>query len=76
MKFKFLGDCKEMVAFGYDFTEGKTPDVTDEKAIHKLSNNAEFEALPETAGAPAAKPVKPAGKTVEDDSFPSMPGEK
>ena len=54
MKFKFLGDTKNMKVFGYDFSNGATPDVTDEKAIAKLLGNAEFEVVE----APQTPPVK------------------
>lgn len=57
MKFKFLGDTKNMKVFGYDFSNGATPDVTDAKAIAKLQGNAEFEAI-EEAPAPPAKDEK------------------
>lgn len=43
MKFRYLGDKKDMQAFGYDFSNGATPDVTDEFAIMKLSGNNHFE---------------------------------
>lgn len=42
MKFKYLGDVKDMKVFGCDFSDGKTPDITDEKVIRKLSGNREF----------------------------------
>lgn len=42
MRFKYLGENKGMKVFGYDFSGGKTPDVTDEKVIKKLSGNREF----------------------------------
>lgn len=65
MKFKFLGDTKNMKVFGYDFSDGATPDVTDEKAIAKLLGNAEFKAI-EDAPAPPAKDEKPNGGKKEE----------
>lgn len=47
MKFRYLGNSEEMVAYGYDFRNGNEPDVTDENAIKRLSGNRFFEALPE-----------------------------
>jgi len=47
MKFRYLGDKKDMKAFGYDFSKGATPDVTDENAIKRLSGNNHFEAVDE-----------------------------
>jgi hypothetical protein len=45
MKFKYLGKDENMVAFGYDFSEGQTPDVTDGNAIARLTGNPYFEAV-------------------------------
>jgi hypothetical protein len=45
MRFRYIGDSKEMVAFGYDFRNGGTPEVTDPHAIGKLSGNRFFEAV-------------------------------
>lgn len=70
MKFKYLGDHKTMNVFGYDFADGATPDVTDEKAIAKLQGNAEFEAVDgETVKAPKEKKQKAADAplTPEDE---------
>jgi hypothetical protein len=58
MKFKFLGDTKNMKVFGYDFSDGATPDVIDEFAIAKLMGNAEFEAVVESIPTPPAKDEK------------------
>lgn len=67
MKFKFLGDTKNMKVFGHDFSDGATPDVTDEKAIAKLLGNAEFEAIEEAPPAPApTKEEKPKGDKKEE----------
>jgi hypothetical protein len=55
MKFKYLGDKKDMVVFGYDFSDGQTPDVTDEKIIQKLTDNSHFEAVD---GEEKPKPAK------------------
>ena len=49
MKFRYLGDKKDMKAFGYDFSKGATPDVTDENAIKRLSGNNTFEIVKELA---------------------------
>ena len=59
MKFKYLGTNPYMVAFGYDFSGGATPDVTDERAIKKLSGNREFSAVGDS---PAAVEDKPQGR--------------
>jgi hypothetical protein len=45
MKFRYLGNHNTMTAFGYDFSDGATPDVKDKDAIKRLSANREFEAL-------------------------------
>lgn len=45
MKFRYIGDNEEMKAFGHDFSNGATPDVTDEFVIRKLSGNNHFEAV-------------------------------
>lgn len=70
MKFKFLGDTKNMKVFGYDFSDGATPDVTDEKAIAKLLGNAEFKAIEDAPAQPApptpAKEEKPKGEKKEE----------
>ena len=83
MKFKFLGDTKNMKVFGYDFSNGATPDVTDAKAIAKLQGNAEFEAIEDgkTFGSPVKekkqKAVEPAQVEELDKDWPvSAPGEQ
>lgn len=70
MIFKYLGGHKDMQAFGYDFSNGATPDVTDEKTIAKLQGNAEFEAVEvKTFGAPVKekkqKAVEPVAAEVQ-----------
>ena len=45
MRFRYLGDKDDMTAFGYDFSGGSQPDVTDPQAIKKLSGNRFFEAV-------------------------------
>ena len=55
MKFKYLGTNPYMIAFGHDFSGGATPDVTDERAIKKLSGNREFAAVGDSS---AAEPDK------------------
>lgn len=45
MKFRYLGKNEGMIAFGYDFSGGATPDVTDEMAVRKLSGNSHFEVV-------------------------------
>jgi hypothetical protein len=48
MKFRYVGDKADMRVFGYDFSDGQTPDVTDEHAIKKLSGNSHFEEIEDT----------------------------
>lgn len=55
MKFKYLGTNPYMIAFGYDFSGGAAPDVTDERAIKKLYGNREFASVNDS---PAAEPDK------------------
>ncbi len=43
MKFRYVGERTNMKAFGYDFSGGATPDVSDETIIRKLSGNSHFE---------------------------------
>lgn len=43
MKFRYLGDNKIMMAFGYDFSDGSTPDIADGHVISKLISNSHFE---------------------------------
>lgn len=59
MKFKYLGTNPYMVAFGFDFSGGATPDVTDERAIKKLSGNREFTTVEDS---PAVVEDKPQGR--------------
>jgi hypothetical protein len=47
MRFRYIGDSTEMIAFGYDFAGGNEPEVTDAHAIGKLSGNRFFEAVGE-----------------------------
>jgi hypothetical protein len=47
MRFRYIGDSTEMIAFGYDFRNGATPEVTDPHALRKLSGNQFFEAVEE-----------------------------
>lgn len=69
MKFRYLGKNEEMRVFGYDFSDGATPDVTEEKFIAKLKGNAEFE-VAEGASKPAAAKTEPKDKKVQ----PAEPG--
>jgi len=63
MKFRYLGDKKDMKVFGYDFSKGATPDVTDENAIKRLSGNTDFEIVKEEPAKDAQKgPAKDATK--------------
>ena len=67
MKFKYLGKNEGMQVFGHDFSDGATPDVTDEKAIAKLMGNAEFEAVDDAPAPPAPpKEEKPKGDKKEE----------
>jgi hypothetical protein len=47
MRFRYIGSNENMTAFGYDFRDGFTPEVTDDNAIKRLSGNRYFEALSE-----------------------------
>jgi hypothetical protein len=91
MKFKFIGDSENMIAFGYDFTNGNEPDVTDSHAIGKLSGNSFFEqvkdeeiqVLPiEVGPAPVGVETVPEGgetipfMDVIEDAFPEPPKKK
>lgn len=78
MKFKFIGDCKKMTTFGYDFSDGATPDVTDEKVIAKLLGNAEFEAIEEgkTFGSPVKEKKQKAVEELDKDCPASVPVEQ
>ena len=48
MKFRYLGEG-EMSVFGHCFSNGATPDVTEERYIAKLSGNSDFEAVKENS---------------------------
>ncbi len=48
MKFRYLGKKEDMKVFGYDFTNGATPDVTEDIFVAKLSGNSHFEAVKES----------------------------
>lgn len=48
MKFRYLGKKEDMKVFGYDFTNGNVPDVTEAAFIAKLSGNSHFEAVKES----------------------------
>lgn len=45
MKFRYLGEKQVMTAFGYDFSHGNIPDITDGHVISKLLSNSHFEAV-------------------------------
>jgi Mg/Co/Ni transporter MgtE len=45
MKFRYVGENEEMKVFGHDFSNGATPDVTDESVIRKLTGNSHFEVI-------------------------------
>jgi len=49
MKFRYLGDHEVMQVYGYDFSGGATPDVTDARAVAKFTGNREFELVEEPA---------------------------
>ncbi len=66
MKFKYLGDKQDMAVFGYDFSNGKTPEVTDAFAIGKLTNNMEFETVVAPVPVQAALPTEEPAVTDED----------
>lgn len=55
MKFRYIAEKENMSVFGYDFSNGATPDVIEEIYIRKLSGNNHFEAAKESN----KKPVKP-----------------
>lgn len=81
MIFKYLGDHKDMQAFGYDFSNGATPDVTDEMVIAKLQGNPEFDVVEgKTFGATVKekkqKAIDPVSIEESDKDWPvSAPGE-
>jgi hypothetical protein len=71
VKFRYLGEKDNMTVYGYDFTNGNAPDVTDELAIRKLSGNSQFEAIKEevkkvkaAAEKPTPAPAPPADQEV------------
>lgn len=65
MKFAYVGDKIIMQAFGYDFSGGKTPDVTDANAIKRLLTNPHFECV---------EPLTTAEESgAGEDDFPSPP---
>lgn len=41
-KFVYIGDHEETAVFGLSFPQGVTVEVTDQRAIGKLSNNPHF----------------------------------
>jgi hypothetical protein len=57
MKFRYIGINENMTAFGYDFRDGKTPEVTDENAIKRLSGNRFFEGVAPAEAKEAATSV-------------------
>lgn len=67
MKFHYLGEEEDMVVFGYDFTNGNTPDVTEETFIRKLSGNSHFAAVVEPVARPAKTEKKEAAPVVIAD---------
>jgi hypothetical protein len=48
-----------MTAFGYDFRDGSTPEVTDANAIKRLSGNRYFEVLPDASETEEVEEVPP-----------------
>ena len=54
MKFKYIGEHTEMIAFGLDFSGGKVAGTTKKAVIAKLQGNSHFE---EVTDKPA--PIKP-----------------
>jgi len=79
MKFRYLGKNETMIAFGHDFSNGQTPDVTDEKAIKRLSTNHHFEEVKEAdeeVKEADADAEKLAGKKDLDKDFPPLPGKR
>ena len=57
MKFRYVGKKEDMKVFGYDFTNGNVPDVTDSAFIAKLSGNSHFEAVKESKKKQPVEPV-------------------
>ena len=62
MNFKYTGDIKNLVIFGYDFSKGFA-DVDNEHFQEKLSNMPDFEAVKDIEG----EVVKPRKKRVNND---------
>lgn len=59
MKFRYIGTSEEMQVYGYDFRDGKTPDVTDPNAINRLFGSTVFERVDEVKdGEDAETPAK------------------
>ena len=54
MKFRYLGDKTEMIAFGLEFSNGKTAGTTKKAVIAKLQGNSHFEEVTDKP-----EPVKP-----------------
>lgn len=52
MQFRYVGDKEDMAAFGYDFSAGNCPDVTDANTVKRLSGNSHFEAVAEEKRGP------------------------
>jgi hypothetical protein len=73
VKFKYLGIKKNMKLFGYDFTEGNIPDVTDELAVRKLSGNRYFEAVKVKNVKVTAPALSEVAVVAEDDGWPELP---
>ena len=69
MKFRYIGSGTEMQVFGYDFRDGATPEVTDPHALHKLSGNRFFEALPQEDD-PEEQPLLAADTPVKERQKP------
>lgn len=62
MKFQYIAENNPMTAFGYDFTDGATPDVTEAHIIHKLAHNSHFQALGDIAELPVTPNAEPQTK--------------
>ena len=45
MKFRYIGENSSLMMFGVKFVGDKPMEVTDERAIGKLSNNSHFKAV-------------------------------
>jgi hypothetical protein len=56
-KFIYVGDAKSTKTLGYDFPEGESVEVKEEKKIVKLRGNAQFkEVKPKAKPKAAPKP--------------------